>query len=66
MSKAADGTVYCDYIRCHLVIAPADPSALHFLKSDYHMPHFIAEQREKATAALPAPHRTPEAAWQSP
>lgn len=53
MSKAADGTVYCDYIRCHLVIAPKDPSAVHFLKSDYHAEHYIAERREKAQAAAP-------------
>lgn len=55
MSRHEDGTVYCDYIRCHLVIATADPSQLHFLEADYHGPCFLAELREKKAAANPRP-----------
>ena len=65
MSKHADRSVYCDYIRCHLVIAPHDPSARHFAVSDYHLEHLTAEQREKTAAANPGLN-VREASWQSP
>jgi hypothetical protein len=56
VSKHADGSVYCDFINCHLIIAPADRSQISFLKADYHGPCFLAEHRKKKEAAqIPRP-----------
>lgn len=54
MSKAADGTVYCDYILCHLVIAPHAPDHLPFEQSDYHVACYIKEMRAQKDATKPA------------
>ena len=52
MSKH-DGVVYCDYILCHLVIAPADRSQVNFLKSNYHGQCYIALRRAHSEASNP-------------
>lgn len=52
MSTHAD-IVYCDYIHCHLIIAPADPSQVNFLKANYHGACFIKERREQEAAKKP-------------
>lgn len=52
MSKHKDER-YCDFIRCHLVIAPGDRSQLNYGNFDFHGACFIALQREQKAAAEP-------------
>lgn len=54
------GVVYCDFIRCHLVIAPGDRGQLNFVRSDYHGACFLAENREKQAAGKPSLPRQKE------
>lgn len=53
-----NGERYCDYIRCHLVIAPGDRSQLNYGKFDYHGACFLAERREQTDAVKPEVKKT--------
>lgn len=50
MSKHNDGSHYCDYIRCHLVIHPRDAGAIHGLQQDFHGHCSLALEREHKLA----------------
>jgi hypothetical protein len=43
---------YCD--KCHLIIAPKDPSRLDYGKVQYHASCYIAHRRQKEKAAQAA------------
>ena len=46
MSKH-DDVRYCDFSRCHLIIAPKDPGQLNYGSFDFHGACFLALQREQ-------------------
>lgn len=53
-----EGSRYCDFIRCHLVIAPKDPSQLNYGNFDFHGACFLALQREQKAESQPRLQRT--------
>jgi len=52
-----NGEKYCDFIRCHLRIAPKDPRQVNRGNSNYHGECLAAESREKQAAVKPVQER---------